>query len=241
MGQRWQCRRISPYDLMPDRDIINVFVASPKMGEKLSIYRSFKSQKAKSRKRIMYKNIPAPLIKDCKVVKYHRPRFTKDLPEPTHLPILRKSTSPKPLRQSPNNLTEEILENLIRNRKALILPSLSNEKTSKENIKDSFLRSKSVATQDQIFKAETLYQNVKQDIRNQSYDVESEMTYSQKQPIRQWYKRSNMITMKKKSKSKIKQLNKQELEIENDNSKKKKYNINGLLDMYKEEILGWGY
>ncbi|OMJ89523.1 hypothetical protein SteCoe_8322 [Stentor coeruleus] len=239
MGQRWQCRRISPYDLMPDREMISCF--STKTDEKLNIHRSFKSQKAKSRKRIMYKNTPASQIKDCKVVKYHRPRFTKDLPDPVQLPILRKSTSPKPLRQSPNILTEEILENLIRKRKALILPSLNNLKTSKENIKESFLRSKSVASQDQVFKEKTLFQNVKQDIKNQSYDVESEMAYWQKQPIRKWYKRSNMIAMKKKSKIKIKQQVKQEIEKENNDVKKKKYNINGLLDMYKEEILGWGY
>ncbi|OMJ94376.1 hypothetical protein SteCoe_2419 [Stentor coeruleus] len=220
---------------MPDREMINVFVTSPKAGESSCIYSSFKSQKAKSRKRIMYKNIPAPQIKDCKLVKYYKPRFTNDLPDPVHLSILRKRTSPKLLNESPNHLTEEILENLIRKRKTLILPALNIEKTSNENIKESFLRSKSVAIQDQIIKAETLFQNVKQDIRNQSYDIESEMTYSQRQPIRQWYKRSNMITMKKKSKSKIKQQNKQESDIENDNAKKKNYNINRLLDIYKEE------
>lgn len=237
MEQRWKCRELNPYDLMPERELINVFITSPKLSDVSTMYQTFKSQRTKSRKKILYKYSP-PTIKDCKVIKHRRPRFVKDLPEPVPLTVLRKSISPKPTSKSPNQEAEDFLEDLIRNRKNLVLPMIERPITPCNNLKEKFIKSKSEMSQDRDSKCETLLQKIKYDIRNNN-SIESEMTYAQKQPIRKWDSRSDRVTVQSRFKSQPKPIVKQTIEYADDEYTRKVENIGVMLESCKEEILKW--
>ncbi|OMJ78064.1 hypothetical protein SteCoe_22220 [Stentor coeruleus] len=239
MEQRWKCRELNPYDLMPERELINVFITSPKLTDVSSMYKTFKSQKTKSRKKILYKYSPPP-VKDCKVIKHRRPRFANDLPEPAALAVLRKSTSPKPISKSPTQEAEEFFEDLIRNRKNLILPMIERPVTPCSNLKEKFIKSKCEMSQDRDSKCETLLQKIKYDIRNNNNNsIESEITYAQKQPIRKWDSRSDRVTVQIRFKSQAKPIVKQTIDYADDEYNKKIENIGVMLESCKEEILKW--
>ncbi|OMJ82403.1 hypothetical protein SteCoe_16876 [Stentor coeruleus] len=219
MEQRWKCRELNPYDLIPERELINVFITSPKVSEVSAMYQTFKSQKAKPRKKFLYKYDP-PHINDCKVIKYHRPRFVKDLPKPVALTVLRKSTSPKVISESQTREAEEFFEDLIRNRKNLVLPMIERSITPCSNLKEKFIKSKSEMSQDLDFKCETLLQKIKNDIGSNNKSIESEITYAQKRPIRKWDSRSDRVTIQIRFKSQPKPNIKQTIIFANDESTK---------------------
>ncbi|OMJ69864.1 hypothetical protein SteCoe_32301 [Stentor coeruleus] len=236
MDQRWHCKELIPYDLIPDRELFTVFVKSPKAQDISTTYKNFKSIKTKSRKKLLCKYSPSP-IKCSNSVTLHRPRYTEKLPESSFLNILRKNKSSKQNSESSNYKNEMQIEELIRNRKEIVLPTLEKSKAQFNNIRERIINTKSRDSRKNIAKHESYFQSIKQKIRYSNYNAESEMTYSQKQPIRKWYSRNDIIVSPKRQKSQTKGNIKESVGFADDDCFKKINLIGEIFDECKQEIL----
>lgn len=236
MDQRWHCKELIPYELIPERELLTIFIKSPKAQDISTTYKNFKSTKFRSRKKFLCKFIPPP-IKCSNSVTLHRPRYIDKLPEPSLLNILRKSKSPKQSSESPSYKNEMQIEELIRNRKEIVLPTLEKPKEQYNNIRERIINTKSRDSKKNNTKCESFLQNIKKKIRYSNYNAESEMTYSQKQPIRKWYSRNDVIVSPKRYKSQIKGAMKECVVLADDDCFKKINMIGEIFDECKEQIL----
>jgi hypothetical protein len=236
MDQRWHCKELVPYELIPDRELFTFFLKSPKAQDISTTYKNFKSTKIRSRKKFLCKYSPPP-VKCSNSVTLHRPRYIDKLPEPSLLNILRKSKSPKQSSESPSYKNEMQIEELIRNRKEIVLPALEKPKVQFSNIRERILNTKSRDSKNNNTKCEGFLQNIKKIIRYSNYNAESEMTYSQKQPIRKWYSRNDMIVSPKRHKSQIRGAMKEFVGPAEDDCFKKINMIGEIFDECKDQIL----
>jgi hypothetical protein len=232
-SQRWLCKELNAYDLMPERNLIQFFITSPKSPDVTSQYKTFVSSKLKTKKYFLSKYDPVT-IKQRHFIRSERPRYTKTIPEAVHI------TTPTPTqgknKHKKTNPAELVIEDLIRNRQEISLPHIDKPSTPYSNIKQKFIKTKSKFYNHKDYKCETLLQNIKENINN--YNLDKELTYRDKQPIRIWNSRPNRIITQKKI------LNGQKSKKTPDLNKsldlKKKVNlIEEILETVSDEIQSW--
>lgn len=231
-SHRWQCRELNAYDLMPDRNLINFFITSPKAPDVNSEFQQFKTQQTRSRKHILFKYQPAQ-VRQRDLLISEGPRFSKELPMPIEVSLLRAKPSRKKIIQGPNNEAEVLIEEMIRNRQEISLPSIARVTSPCSNIKERFSKTKTVLHE----KSGTLLQNIKESIRSKSYKIESEMSYWDKQPMRKWDSRPSRILNQNRFKSQLKPL---PSILENEeNLQGKLSHIDNILDSCCIDISNW--
>ena len=238
-SQRWQCKELNALDLMPERNLLTFFVTSPKEPDVASEFLQFKTDQSRSRKHVLYKYQP-PAVRQKELLKSVGPRFDRDLPEPVDISVLRPHYSKKKYSSSPHYEAEALIEDMIRNRQEITLPNIPRPTSPYYgNIKERFLKTRSLIVKDRNEKCESLLQNIKESIRSKSYNVEKETSYWDKQPIRKWDVRSIRVLQQTRFKSK----GKSSIFLKsNDNDEdfvKKMHRIEDILDNCKTEISNW--
>jgi hypothetical protein len=188
----WQSKYLNVCELMPEPRLLNLFLTAPPSSSLSHDYSDFKTQNCQSRKQIIYKAVHPP-VKSRKVVKYEGPRFNASLPSPEPLKILRSSISPKPLPKPRQSDAELQIEDMLRNRQTLTLPKISAPKEQYRSLNDRLIKSRSESQEASAQHCESLLQNIKRKIRTNSYNIEAEMNYWDKQPIRRWNLRNSRV------------------------------------------------
>jgi hypothetical protein len=173
VSQRWRIKELSPADLIIERSLIQIPVQVPKPPTVTDFYKDFKSKNLKSKPIVLYR-YKAPSIRSKKVVKYESPRFTNKIPITFIKPYqLRQSKTNSPKTRNPKN--ELLIENLIKNRENLYLPTLESQHTKYMSLKDRFLKRKSSLTN----KGSPI-------LGNFSENFDTEKVHWHNEPIRKW-------------------------------------------------------
>ena len=237
-SQRWQCKELNAFDLMPERNLLTFFLTSPKEPDLSSDFLSFKTHHYRSRRHILYKYQPPP-VRQREVLKSVGPRFAKELPEPIDVSLLRSQNSKKQISPSPHHEAEALIEEMIRNRQEITLPNIPRPPSPCSNIKERFMKTRTIIGKDRKEKCETLLQSIKESIRSKSYKVETETSYWDKQPIRKWDARPSRILEQNRFKSQGKS-SKFLKKYDNDEDFARKMNhIEDILDNCRTEISNW--
>lgn len=237
-GNRWKVKQLNAFDCIPEFNLVNTFITSPKLTDISEQYQEFKSMRSKSPQRIKYRYCP-PVAQDKKVVKYEGPRLNKELPKSMKVSLLR--TRPNAQSSLSTNPTSELfIENLIRNRQELILPSFEKPKNPYKNLKEQLIKTRPQLLQDRKMKCDTLLQNIKESMKSQTYKVESEMSYWDHQPLRKWDKRNDRVLMQKR----FKNINRSAVIIQHEDSleeeERKNFDaIGSILEACGDDILNW--
>lgn len=241
---RWKVKELHAFDLIPDRDLINVFITTPKLTDIHSDYQEFKSFRSKSPKRIKYKSQP-PLNTDKKVIKYEGPRLNQDLPKPIKLQVLRSNNKTQ-MNVQMNPQAELFIEDLIRNRMEIVLPKFDKPKSPARNLKEKFIKTRSEVLDERSSKCDSLLQDMKSRLRELGDD--NEFGYWMSQPIRKWDRRNDRVVVQNKFQGTCR--NREErasakdertfrTESLDEERERNRGNIGNLLEACGEEILNW--
>lgn len=236
-GKGWKVRELNAFDLLPETNLINVFVTSAKLADISEEYQEFKSLRSKSPQRVRYKYHP-PLALDKKVVKYEGPRLNKELPKIVKVNLLRNRTNCKSINDNPK--AELFIEDLIRNRQQITLPRFEKPKNHYSNLKEQFIKTRSQLLDERKEKCDTLLQSIKENMKNQSYRVESEMRHWDYQPLRKWDHRSDRMLVQKKFQNVNRSVSipQNEENYEEENKKTSDF-IGNILEACGDDILNW--
>jgi len=143
-SQRWRIKELSPADLIVERPLIQILTQAPRPPPISEFYKDFKAKRLKSKPIVLYR-YNAPPIHSKKLLKNESPRFTNKIPLTFSKPYqLRQSKTNSP---KTRNLQKELqIENLIKNRENMYLPTLEAHHSKYTSLKDRLLKSKSSLT-----------------------------------------------------------------------------------------------
>ena len=197
MEPRWKVKELNAIDLVPERKLLNVFITAPKQIEVFKSYQNFKALSSRKRKHFLYKYRPPP-IHSTKVVKYEGPRFSNKIPS-TFFKSIRQSQTKSLSPTNRNFQAEYLIENLIKNRKEIVLPTVQSTKHTYKSLKDRLSNTKSNLFQD----LSCISQSISDGLKNKD-KLDSSRVSWQKSPIRRWEKSKLIINTKKRPKTCIK-------------------------------------
>lgn len=185
--QRWRIKELSPADLIVDRPLINLPPSSPKSPSVEEFYNEFKTKSLKSRRIILYRyNVPP--VRNKKITKCERPRFTNKIPSSFIKPYqLRQCKTNSPKGRNPQK--ELLIENLIKNREDLYLPALQSTSSKYCSLKEKLENTKTGF----FSKLSSLTNNL------ESLDIEK--VHWHNEPIRKWETRNQSSSPNSKKKS----------------------------------------
>ena len=236
-GKGWKVRELNAFDLLPETNLINVFITSAKLRDISEEYQEFKSLRTNSPQRVRYKYHP-PLALDKKVVKYEGPRLNKELPRSVKVSLLKNRPVCKSINENPK--AELFIEDLIRNRQQITLAPFEKPKNVYTNLKDQFIKTRSQLLEERKEKCDTLLQSIKENMKNQSYRVESEMRHWDYQPLRKWDHRSDRMLVQKKFQNMNRSVSIPQNEENYEEANKKTADVIGcILEACGDDILNW--
>ncbi|CAG9317761.1 unnamed protein product [Blepharisma stoltei] len=200
---RWKCNKLNPIDCMYRKQEINFSLSPALITDVENEYLTFKIKKIKSK---LLPRKPSPhkeVIANSKPVQ--KTTFNiSDLPNPEYHSPFRYKNSKKSETPTPFTDKEIYIEDLIKNRNPIHLPNIEiSKKIHYRNIRDRFMRTKSLLSKPDSDHCETILDSLRSGILDKSYKEEKEAMSWQLKPLRLWKGREKHFHSPQKSKQLI--------------------------------------